>query len=821
MPSGDEPTLEAVPTTPPRPRAVAAGARFLPGTVLGGRYRIVAPLGSGGMGEVWRADDLKLGQPVALKFLSREVERDPGRLALLLDEVRTARQVSHPHVCRVWDVGEADGLHFIAMEYVDGESLDSLLRRIGRLPEDRAVRLARELCAGLEAVHDQGLLHRDLKPANVMIDGRGRVRLTDFGLAVLEGAVAEGELGHGTPAYMAPEQRAGRAVSVRSDVYALGLVLHEVFTGRSASESGGRASTQLGGVDPVIEQAVLRCLEPDPSARPSSALAVARALPGGDPLGVALAHGETPSPEMVAAAGGVGGLRPLVAWALVALSLAGAVSLLALSERRTHPFAAGARPYAALRDRAEEFAHSVGGPESGGDAVDGYSRMPGGSVGVARAQGAIFYWHRRSPRAIVLRGDDDRDVSGFVLPALEAPGEIAQRYDPSGLLLEFRRQPMATSSASSPPDHAASTSALEPYFAAAGLSDSGLVPTAVPAAPPPVPTDSRAAWTAVVGGRSVVVEAAAYGPEVTYFRVGEAYAPPPFTVADVGANTLYTLVFLGMAAGAAFLARRNLRAGRADVRGALRLGMVGWIAGLLGFGVFANPQFGFRGGYALTGVAFSTLFAVLHALLYLALEPQVRRRHPEWLASWTRLLDGRARDPLVGRDVLFGAFGGIVLALISASNMWFGPLLESGDYQAAAVGGWTALAVVLRGLGQAFLLAFVPVLVLVLLQNVTRRERLGWLLWLLVVTFLFAPATSVAGVAINLVRAAAIGVLLVRAGLLGMFVASAVYATWNAEYLTTNPGAWYGGVTVAVLLALLVFVLWGATAATRGGRATA
>src|SRR5688572_26482314 len=200
MPGADEPTIE----DPERPREPRTQARFLPGTMLDRRYRIVAPLGRGGMGEVYRAEDLKLGHPVALKFLSADVESDPARRELLLDEVRVARQVSHPHVCRVWDVGEADGLTFIAMEFVDGENLDSLLRRIGRLPEDRAVRVARELCAGLAAVHDQGLLHRDLKPANVMIDGRGRVRLTDFGLAALAGTVGGAAVRHGTPAYMAP-----------------------------------------------------------------------------------------------------------------------------------------------------------------------------------------------------------------------------------------------------------------------------------------------------------------------------------------------------------------------------------------------------------------------------------------------------------------------------------------------------------------------------------------------------------------------------------------------------------------------------------------
>ena len=286
--------------------------RFALGSLLDGRYRIVGRLGKGGMGEVYRADDLKLGQPVALKFLAEEVDRDPARLMQLHTEVRMARQVSHPNVCRVYDVGEFDGHTFLSMEYVDGEDLASLLRRIGRFPEDRAIEVARQMCAGLSAAHDRGVVHRDLKPANIMLDGNGRIRITDFGLAGTAGET----LRAGTPAYMAPEQLAGGEVTPRSDIYSLGLVLYELFTGRRAIEGRNLAeliakreqdgitqpSELVRDLDPSIDRAIMRCLEPNPARRPSSALAVAAALPGGDPLAAALAAGETPSPEMVAAA---------------------------------------------------------------------------------------------------------------------------------------------------------------------------------------------------------------------------------------------------------------------------------------------------------------------------------------------------------------------------------------------------------------------------------------------------------------------------------------------------------------------------------------
>ena len=201
-------------------------ARFIPGTVLAHRYRIVGLLGQGGMGEVYRADDLKLSQPVALKFLPDRLLSDGAALARFHREVRIARQVSHKNVCRVYDIGETEGHHFLSMEYIKGEELSSLLRRIGRLPNDKAVQLARQLCAGLAAAHDNKVLHRDLKPANVMIDENGDVRVTDFGLAGLVKEFGADEAIAGTPAYMSPEQLAGKELGVTSDIYSLGLVLY-------------------------------------------------------------------------------------------------------------------------------------------------------------------------------------------------------------------------------------------------------------------------------------------------------------------------------------------------------------------------------------------------------------------------------------------------------------------------------------------------------------------------------------------------------------------------------------------------------------------
>lgn len=267
------------------------GGRFTAGTLFDNRYRIVGLVGRGGMGEVYRADDLKLGQTVALKFLPAEVTHDPERLQRFLEEVRIARRITHPNVCRVHDIDESDGLHFLSMEYVDGGNLASLLRRIGRLPSEKALQMALEICAGLQAAHEQGILHRDLKPANIMLDEQGRVRLTDFGLAAIAEDVREGDLS-GSPAYMAPEQLDGKGASIRSDIYSLGLVVYEMLTGKprfqaktmeeltqlhrfSAPE---RPSALVSDLHPAAESTVLSCLEEEPEKRPSTVADVSASL---------------------------------------------------------------------------------------------------------------------------------------------------------------------------------------------------------------------------------------------------------------------------------------------------------------------------------------------------------------------------------------------------------------------------------------------------------------------------------------------------------------------------------------------------------------
>ena len=302
------PTL-AVATPHPDARRRA----FAPGAIVAGRYRLVSLLGRGGMGEVYRADDLTLDQPVALKFLPEGVAASDARLAQFHNELRVARQVSHKNVCRLYDLGDADGRRFLTMEYVDGEDLASSLRRFGRMPPDKAVQIARQLCAGVAAAHERGVLHRDLKPANVMLDGNGDVRITDFGIATAA-ADAGAEIA-GTPQYMAPELLAGKPASIKSDIYALGLILFEVFTGkrrvRQQDDCRAAAAARHAHADDAVGDrarsgsghrarrscAASRRIPTSGRRRRSRS---PRRCPAPTRWRAALAAGETPSPELLA-----------------------------------------------------------------------------------------------------------------------------------------------------------------------------------------------------------------------------------------------------------------------------------------------------------------------------------------------------------------------------------------------------------------------------------------------------------------------------------------------------------------------------------------
>jgi eukaryotic-like serine/threonine-protein kinase len=275
-----------------------------PGVTVADRYRLISRLGSGGMADVWLAEDQELRRQVALKFLLERFAQDRSFVERFRREATAAAGLQHPNVVGIYDRGEWEGLHYIAMEYVEGASLKDLIARGLTVPE--AVEIVRQVLAGVGFAHDHGIVHRDLKPHNVLVDRDGRARVADFGIA-RAGASEITPAGSvlGTAQYLSPEQAQGREVTPASDLYSIGVVLYEALTGRLPFEAETPVAVALKQiserprpprelnpeVSPALDAVVLRALAKDPANRYSSAGEFRRALdaaeadPQGDPLG--------------------------------------------------------------------------------------------------------------------------------------------------------------------------------------------------------------------------------------------------------------------------------------------------------------------------------------------------------------------------------------------------------------------------------------------------------------------------------------------------------------------------------------------------------
>ncbi len=854
-PTPDEAPTSADPPLTPTPLSLSDSGqhgRFLPGTTVADRYRIVGLLGRGGMGEVYRADDLKLGQQVALKFLPRRFMEDEGHVERLFDEVRMARKVSHPNVCRVWDIGEADGQHYVSMEYVDGEDLASLLRRIGRLPKDKAVEISRQLCAALAAAHDEGVLHRDLKPANIMLDGRGRVKLTDFGLA----AVAE--VRAGTPIYMAPEQLAGEEVSVKSDLYALGLVLHELFTGDRVFDAGDleelkrqhehsmtETLTMTSDLDPAVERVIGRCLRADPGERPGSALVVAAGLPGADPLAAALAAGETPSPEIVAEAGGEGKLRAAIAIPLLVVTVLGALAFATLNSRTTMvswiPFDT---PPQVLEASAQEIVANLGYTQPPVDRASGFIMdlsypqwLDENTVPLERYEAlregrpAVgIYWWRSSPR-LMIPSATFMGAAGLVTrsePAVNVPGMILVTLDLRGRLRFLEVVP---------DDVVGDALEHEEFewaklFDAAGLDMAGFQPVS-PRFTPRRYADERMAWEGVFPEDENValhIEAAAFRGRPVMWRYFSTFAPmessantgPDLTIGMIVFLVIFMTVIAGVMLGSIFLARRNVRLGRGDRRGAGRFGtfliltlMLGWlfkgdhVANLSQINMFFDA------------LVWAVAVGGLGWALYLAVEPIMRRHDPERMIGWSRLLNGRFDDPLVGRDLLFGCVAGVCVAGLglaekvaglgglsrpSASLVGFSPL-QSLSGPAAFISG---------ELGRSLPLAAASSLgILLLYALILAAVRRRWAAMAIMVTFFsLIDLTNPLGFSPLQLAIGVVGTLVMFSVLVRFGVLAAAVATWTQQvfvvYLVTlDLSIWYAPNVMMGLALFLAVACYG------------
>ena len=786
------------------------------------------------MGEVYRADDLELGQSVALKFLNERLGESPVAMDRLRREVRIARGISHPNVCRTYDISEEDGHVFVVMEYIDGEDLASVLRRLGRPSRDKAVEISRQLCMGVAAAHENGILHRDLKPANIMIDGRGRVRVTDFGLAGLVEELAQEQGISGTPEYMAPEQLNGKPATVQSDVYALGLILHEVFSGRRIHESGDlreiRERQSSGSiidsisfdrdVDPAVERVISRCLEYDPKDRPPSSYSVLGALPGGDPLAAAVAAGETPSPELVAAAGGAGAVRPRVAMACVALVLATVVLLGWSNGQRLHPLTLSA---SRLALQAEQVLDAAGISELPRYTATGFwSEDMGDELG--NDAPPAFYLRRWSPRRMI---PSDLHNPGPLPtdPPQTHPGSATVVLDPSGRLLGLYAIANAGSTS------AAGESIDWPrLFDLAGTSPD--LKRVAPGRKPAAVSDSVLAW---IDHGTTYGAAAAHG-QVVHFWVdtdwgstfdlgmfeldfGQKGGGPavwlPFLV-----QVLVPLVF------SLVLTWHNIRAGRGDLRGAIALAIVIFLA----YAVQSLSALNLRELGLLDVLRSMTdeapvAHALLHATMmwfgYMAIEPYVRRWWPRVLVSWARMVSGRPRDPIVGRDILAGATiaagvmvvqialerAGITLGLKDARPLMFIDLLSLAD-------GGDAVGMAAYAFALSVLITMVFFTELFILRLLVRSNRVATVLTMLVYGAMFTVfmgdgASLVMDVVVAFVAVGGLALAGLRFGLVAALVKTFFHLLFMGLPWTLDVSAWYTAHALPGALALGLLLAYG------------
>jgi predicted Ser/Thr protein kinase len=851
----------AMPTSSSRSRAPSdpsslGHGRFEPGTRLGTRWRIVGMLGRGGMGEVYRADDLDLGQSVALKFLPERVQHDASALARLRGEVRLARQIAHPNVARVYDIGEADGLAFITMEYVDGEDLASVLRRMGRPSRDKALEIARQLCVGLAAAHEHGVLHRDLKPSNVMIDGRGRVRIMDFGLAALADDAARGDEIVGTPAYMAPEQLAGGSVTTQSDIYSLGLVLYEIFTGRRAHEAADRAelarqhatgsistpSSVVGDMDPVVERVLMRCLESDPRLRPATVYAVLGGLPGGDPLAAAIAAGETPSPDLVAHAGEAGGLTPPRAALAVAATLAVILLAILSGPRFYRPLVT---PPSQLAYRATAILSSLGYEAPPRFTASGFAVRPEWfrrfasehaplDTLVSRGAGSLFYWRRYAPTPVT-PSDIHRSVARLNDPPSAGAGSTCVMLDPRGHLLGLEvlaGAPHDTVTTTREADslRSARRRAVDwaPLLAAAGIEPQRLSPDPRPWSPRVI-SDTTIAWTMPGRGPDAgtwEVRAAAYRGRVVSFEVADSLGsalplldrkPDP---SDGMWNWFDALLNVGTIVGAGLLAWRNLALGRGDRRGAFRIAAFVFVATALETVFTWNVgERGLRGLFItlIDNRAFG--HALMHSTVmwasYMALEPYVRRLWPRMLVSWARLSSGRLNDPLVGRDALLGILiGGASTSLLygllalNARVHSVDALRALGDSDLAGLGSMGGLGFAISYFASVSVLTVLSTLVIALLLRLVVPRDLpaialtGLVIvgWNLAYTG-FSKESFLDGTVVFATLGVVVGLFAIfRVSLLTALVAAFVSSVLTQAPPSFDPSTWYGARGLVVLL---------------------
>jgi serine/threonine-protein kinase len=794
------------------------------------------------------------------------------------------------------------------MEYVDGEDLASLLRRIGRVSSEKALDMIRQLAAGLAAAHDLGVLHRDFKPANIMIDGRGHVRIMDFGLAAFVEEV-RGEKGFaGTIGYMSPEQLAGQGATMRSDVYSLGLVMYEILTGKKPYDARtleGLRDLQAAGppappseyvsdLEPAMNDLVMWCLERDPAKRPSTARAAASAMPGMDPLAAAMAAGETPSVEMVAAAGGQGGLTTGVGVFVLGVIIIGFLAIALLNDYtglfRLAPLP---EPPVYLSRQARKVLSDIGLEKQPADDAHGYlsdqelltyiqetDSLPNRWDKLRTGRRSVYrYWYRESPWPLVPLGITVGRVSTDDPPPL-SPGMAEVRMDAYGRLTKLQVvRPLES-------EHYSSSEPTEwsPLFAAAGV-DTALLdrvekeswdltyqdsPLSAPRLRFHVLADEMIAWEGVYSEDSddrITVWAAAYRGLPVYFSVTTEYGGADTVSAVTAAvqedvrtdeaepgegdeadgrdtsKTVGTIIAWVFGIGAlllmllpiALMARAQLRAGRGDRRGAYRFGllllpmlMIDWL--------FAAHHTTDPSGEIMlfvTSLGMALFGGIFFGAAYLALEPYMRKYWPDGLISWARLIGGKYRDPIVGRDVILGAAAGVLLKILWQFRFLIPKWLGAAPARPANI-----VLETINGIGPAIAEFFSPafmiipiigVIGLVLLRILLRKRGVAvtvFAIIVIVIPVIIILVSSDNAMAAGTLTALAwiitvlgVSLVFVKLGLLATIAMFFFFVKLENFPITLDSSAWYMGTSTAVLFALGALALWAFTnAITRSSR---
>ena len=837
-------------------------------------YKVLEKIGQGGMGEVFLAQDTSLDRKVALKFLPEDLQQDPTARKRFLREAKSAAALDHPFICKIYQVGEAEEKPFIAMEYLQGITLREKLAG-GPFPVREAVETASEIAEALEAAHKQSIVHRDLKPSNIMLTIERHVKVMDFGLAKRVGPIDEPEqeittaltregMAIGTVPYMSPEQVRGQPLDTPSDIFSFGVVFFEMLTGvhpfRKATSLDTASAILRDDPPPLgkyvtelpeaLQHVVNKTLAKNPQERCQSVREVLvdlKQFTGALPLSPGTDGLQTPDTREsgVAALAAEGeasrGFSPAVAWmCLVGTMLALAATFWMAGQSRLSQIVPLPKSPELLIADARAILEDLGYPTPQRDSTHGFvrdaryidhlmtqERSATWWELLARGEpNVIRFWYRESPRYLV----PHRTTEFFPAehdPPLSVPGMVSLQLDPRGRLRRLEAVPVDLEG-SSEESMAADWGSL---FAAAQLDLEDFTPDR-PESSPSSPAYRQAAWQGTYPDAAEIpirIEAAFFGGLPVAFEIQEPWDEPgepgggsgfvqaADVVPDAWASFAHVALQLVLILTLVLLAQRNFRANRGDRKLAFRLACYFFGLVVLSWVFAANHVLEGSQVEILFGALYRAFFAFgLAWLFYIALEPYARRLWPQTLISWVCLLEGRFREPRVGRDVLAGCTYGIGCALmfqiLGMAAGWLGgvpprPDLPVHPAELIALGG------VRESIGELFsiqvnisTLILYLIGALVLLKLICRRTWLAVVVHAVLYVFVYASGFGLAGIVLSI---SFWYLVFFRFGWVSVLVGTFIQDLLHGYPLTTDLSAWYAHASILAVVVCLGLTLYG------------